>query len=89
MSVILTILLFSVFVFKPSSPDPVFSHVAVSTKDVISSVFIPQSQKNLYEQKTLTWQNSSQLYFMNRQQELRTVMLEADTVSTKKHDSVC
>ena len=84
----LSIHLFSVFVFKPSSPNPVFSHVAVSEGNVLSSVFIPQSQKNLYEKTTLAWQNASQLYFINKQQELRTVTFEVDSEAAGKQELV-
>ena len=82
------ITMFSVFVFKPSSPNPVFSHVAVSKSNILSGVFIPQTQKNFYGQATLSWQNGSQLYFMNREQELRTVLFETEGVSAKEEQEL-
>ncbi|XP_052259102.1 WD repeat-containing protein 75-like isoform X2 [Dreissena polymorpha] len=72
------------FVFRPSDPTPLFSHVAVSKSAVASAAFIPHTKKSHYRGTTLSWQAQSELYFMNNDQELITVALN-DTTKTARN----
>ena len=47
-------------------PTPIFSHVAVTGSHVVSATFIPHKTKSIYRGTTLSWQDKSALYFMNR-----------------------
>ncbi|XP_053374585.1 WD repeat-containing protein 75-like [Mercenaria mercenaria] len=76
------------FVFRPSDPTPEFSHSGVSNSTVLSAAFVPHLKKRLYEKTTLSWQAHSELYFMNKDQELLAVSLEADTKLAKEKEDV-
>lgn len=76
------------FVFRPSDPTPVFSHVGVTESPVASAAFIPHSKKSIYEQTTLSWQNQSELFFINKKQELLSVSIMSDTRQTKTKEDV-
>lgn len=84
----ISFVLFVVIVFRPSDPSPVFSHFGVTDSLVTSAVFVPHSKKSCYEKTILSWQNQSELYFINKDQELLTVSLKDDDEKTKTQDDV-
>ncbi|KAL4222402.1 WD repeat-containing protein 75 [Mactra antiquata] len=80
-------------VFKPSSPTPVFSATvfsanSVKTTQVLSATFVPHHKKSLYEKTTLSWQSKSELYFINKDQELLSVALMKDSKSVRTKEDV-
>lgn len=79
---------FTVFVFRPTDPVPVFTYAGVSKSLVLSATFVPHSKKTLYEKTTLSWQEQSELYFLNSQQELVAVSLEKDSKSTRRKEDM-
>ncbi|XP_052809622.1 WD repeat-containing protein 75-like [Mya arenaria] len=75
------------FVFRPSNPSPVFSHVGITESEIVSAAFIPH-KKSIYRGTTLSWQDKSELYFMNADQELLTVSLNDNDRSVKTKQDV-
>ena len=76
------------FVFRPCDPTPIFSHVAVTGSHVVSAAFIPHKKKSIYRGTTLSWQDKSELYFMNSKQELLTVSVNEETRAAKTRKDV-
>lgn len=77
----------SVYVFKPSSSDIVYSKPLISKSPVTCAIFIPQT-KGSTKGKQLEWQTSSQLYFFNEEQELQTVVSEEEEEKRSSLDPV-
>ena len=75
-------------VFKPSNPKPVFKHGAVCKEPITSAVFIPHSDKELYNNTKLHWQKYSELYFMDAKQQLYVVSLDDNKKKAKSKDQV-
>jgi hypothetical protein len=75
-------------VFRPIDPTPLFSHAEVSDSTILSAAFLPHSKKSLYEKTTLSWQSQSELYFLNKDQELLAVSMETDRKLAKKKEDV-
>lgn len=57
---------FSVFVFKPSEPRPVFSLKAVCSGKVTHAVFAPREEMLESCEESSQWLNHSQLYFLTQ-----------------------
>lgn len=57
---------FSVFVFKPSEPRPLFSHKAVCSGKVTRAVFAPREETLESCEDGSQWLNRSQLYFLTQ-----------------------
>lgn len=55
---------FSVFVFKPSEPRPLFSQKAVCSGRVCRGVFAPREEMLEGCEESSQWLNRSQLYFL-------------------------
>lgn len=58
--------LFSVFVFKPNEPRPLFSQKAVCSGQVSRAVFAPREQMLESCEESSQWLNRSQLYFLTQ-----------------------
>lgn len=57
---------FSVFVFKPSEPRPLFSQKAVCSGRVNRAVFAPREEVLESCEESSQWLNRSQLYFLTQ-----------------------
>uniref|UniRef100_A0A1B6EFG8 WD repeat-containing protein 75 second beta-propeller domain-containing protein n=1 Tax=Clastoptera arizonana TaxID=38151 RepID=A0A1B6EFG8_9HEMI len=66
------------FVFTPSSPDPLYEHINVCKDGVkpLAGIFIPRTK--LLNHTTTPWLENSQLYFIDSNQELLFVDLERE-----------
>lgn len=70
----------NMFVFRPSDPKPVTCFRNVSETPVISAIFVPKYHPVLdYEQTSESvWPQDSEIYFLNENQELKTVCEDHD-----------
>lgn len=57
---------FSVFVFKPSEPRPLFSQKAVCLGKVTHAIFAPRDEMLESCEESSQWLNRSQLYFLTQ-----------------------
>lgn len=82
-------LFFSVFVFRPDEAKPVYQKASVSEECVFYAAFIPHPSHKTDLPPQLQWQTKSQLYFMNKSQELLTIEENADDhISLKRPSTV-
>lgn len=77
-----------VYVFKPSSPDIVYSKPSISKSTVSCAIFLPQKKKSSNKGTQVAWQQSSQLYFFNEEQELLSIVSEEEERKMNTLDSV-
>ncbi|KAL5006753.1 hypothetical protein ScPMuIL_015559 [Solemya velum] len=68
----------NLFVFSPSEPRPIYCHQNVCPVEVIGATFVPQTgqQHNYGKKSKLSWQEDSQLYFIDKRQQLCTITLQ-------------
>ncbi|XP_076361137.1 WD repeat-containing protein l(2)05287 [Tachypleus tridentatus] len=65
----------TLYIFRPSNPEPVYIHENITCDSVLGAAFIP---KTTVSSGDLWWQCNSQLYFMTEKQELLTITDEPD-----------
>ncbi|XP_078656195.1 WD repeat-containing protein 75-like isoform X2 [Branchiostoma floridae x Branchiostoma belcheri] len=71
-------------VFKPSSPEPVYTHNKGVQSSVVAAVFFPKQNQESGEQAgEAPWQKWSELYFMTYDQDLLTLQKEAPQQTRK------
>ncbi|KAJ8313937.1 hypothetical protein KUTeg_008498 [Tegillarca granosa] len=64
----------SLFIFKPSSNDYLYCQRDLSTNEILGGVFLPHTQESSHDEDVkLPWQQHSQLYLLNKDQELFTL----------------
>ena len=77
-----------VYVFKPSSPDIIYSKPSISISKVTCAIFLPRKKKSSTKGTQLEWQTSSQFYFFNEEQELLSIVSEEEEMKLNTFDSV-
>lgn len=75
------------YVFKPSSPDIVYSKPSISKSTVTCAIFLPQKKKSSSKGTQVDWQQSSQLYCFNEEQELLSIVSEEEERKMNTLDS--
>lgn len=74
---VINICVLAVFVFRPSSWKPVYSHTHLMATPVISSIFIPVASTRetglQQDDGPLSWQNKSRLFLFDNRQHLLTL----------------
>lgn len=77
----------SLFVFRPDEAKPVYQKASVAEECVFYAAFIPHPSHKTDLPPQLQWQTKSQLYFMNKSQELLTIEENADDHISLKRPS--
>uniref|UniRef100_A0A8C1YD21 WD repeat domain 75 n=1 Tax=Cyprinus carpio TaxID=7962 RepID=A0A8C1YD21_CYPCA len=64
--------LYTVFVFKPNEPRPLFTHKNVCSEKIHRAVFVPREEPLNNCDESSQWLNRSQLYFLTQNMDLLT-----------------